>query len=96
MLHRTHVVYFLVSVLVVLVGLGLVAIHDYYSYPNYHQVKLGMTLDEVNRIVTGSGHDSYSNELGGWTNYYFTPEQGTLVVVYDANRRVVEKKIRRD
>jgi len=90
------VTYLLVSLLTVLVVVGLIAVDDYYRYPNYHHVRLGMTLDEVDRLVTGSGSDSYPNELGGWTNYYFTPEPGTLVVIYDANRRVVKKMIRRD
>ncbi len=94
--NRNNVIYLLVSLLVVLVVVGLFAVADYYRYPNYHKVSLGMTLDEVEKIVTGSGSDSYPNELGGWTNYYFTPEPGTLVVVYDANRRVVKKMIRRD
>jgi len=90
------VTYLLVSLLTVLVVVGLIAVDDYYRYPNYHHVRLGMTLDEVDRLVTGSGSDSYPNELGGWTNYYFTPEPGTLVVIYDAYRRVVKKMIRRD
>lgn len=96
MFNRPFFVYILSISLAVLVVLGFVTVYDYYSYPNYHKVRLGMTLDEVDRIVTGSGSDSYPNELGGCTNYYFTPEPGTLVVVYDANRRVLEKKIRRD
>lgn len=83
---------FLTTLLIVVVLFGLAAAYDYYRYPNYHSIKLGMTKKEVDLIVCCSGCDDYPDNTGGCTSYYFAGE-GAIIVVFNAKHMAVLKKI---
>jgi hypothetical protein len=71
--------------------LAAVATIDYLRHPRYYEVKPGMTSKEVD-VIIGAGCDSYPDG-NGMVSYYFASE-GTIVVYFDAQRRVYRKALR--
>jgi hypothetical protein len=88
--NRAILVVVLIIMVFVVTLISAVPAIDRWRYPRYHQVKLGMTLAEVEAIMQSSS-DQWGNELGGIDSYYFTRE-GTITVRFDRNDRAVDKR----
>jgi hypothetical protein len=87
---RTAKLRILKTLLVVNVVLLALAGGQLLLFPQYHRIRLNMTVDEVQKIMRDVEYDVWGTPHGGTACYYHYPF-GTVTVVFDAKNRVVYK-----
>jgi hypothetical protein len=89
----------LVSVAIVVLVIALIIcaflLRDRLTHPRYFGIQHGMTRADVDALI-GAGHDDYGPNCYGGSDSYYGSSEGTILVQFDAEKRVVRKNLQRD